>query len=191
MKKLLFSAAALLVTSATFAQTWGVDKSHSKVGFAITHMMLTEVDGNFKTFDAKLTGKPDMSDAQFEMTADVNSINTDNERRDGHLKSADWFDAAKFGTVSFKSTSFKKVSGNKYKMTGDLTMHGVTKPVTLDATVLGPVVNKNREGKEITKVGLKTSGQIKRSDFGVGGNGPMSPVSDEVDLRVNGEFAMQ
>ncbi|TAE25409.1 MAG: polyisoprenoid-binding protein [Cytophagales bacterium] len=191
MKKLLFSAAALLVTSATFAQTWTVDKSHSKVGFAITHMMLTEVDGNFKTFDAKLTGKPDMSDAQFEMTADVNSINTDNERRDGHLKSADWFDAAKFGTVSFKSTSFKKVSGNKYKMTGDLTMHGVTKPVTLDATVLGPVVNKNREGKEITKVGLKTSGQIKRSDFGVGGNGPMSPVSDEVDLRVNGEFAMQ
>lgn len=191
MKTLLFSVAALLTASATFAQTWTVDKNHSKVGFAITHMMLTEVDGGFKTFDAKLTGKPDMSDAAFEMTADVNSISTDNERRDGHLKSPDFFDAAKFGTLSFKSTSFKKVSGNKYKLMGDLTMHGVTKPVTLDATILGPVTNKNREGKEITKVGIKTSGQIKRSDFGVGSVGGMSPVSDEVDLRVNGEFQMQ
>ncbi len=191
MKILLLSVATLLTISATYAQTWTVDKAHSKVGFAITHMMLTEVDGGFKNFDAKLTGKPDMTDAQFEMTADVNSINTDNEMRDGHLKGDKWFDAAKFDKVSFKSTGFQKVSGNKYKLMGNLTMHGVTKPVMLDATVLGPVVNKNREGKEITKVGIKTSGQIKRSDFGVGGVGAMSPVSDEVDLRINGEFAMQ
>ena len=192
MKTLMLSVAALLTVSATYAQTtWAVDKAHSKVGFTITHLLISEVDGNFKTFDAKITAaKPDLSDAQFEMTADVNSIDTDNERRDGHLKSPDYFDAAKFSTVAFKSTSFKKVEGKKYKMMGDLTMHGVTKPVTLDVVMNGPVEMPGRNGKQ-TKAGFKALGMVKRSDFGIGGTGPTAPVGDEVELKVNGEFAMQ
>ena len=101
--------------------------------------MISDVDGKFKTFDLTMTSsKPDFTDAQINLTADVNSISTDQEKRDGHLKSPDFFDAAKYPTLTFKSKSITKVSGNKYKVMGDLTMHGVTKPVTLDAVINGP-----------------------------------------------------
>ncbi|GAB3038625.1 YceI family protein [Spirosoma pulveris] len=191
MKSLLFSVAALLSLSTAYAQTWAVDKSHSRVGFTLTHNLLSDVDGNFKAFDAKITSaKADLSDATFELTADVNSINTDNERRDGHLKSPDFFDAAKFPALSFKSTSFKKVEGKQYKLTGDLTMHGVTKPVTLNVIMVGPVAMKGMGGKEQEKAGFKASGTIKRSDFGIG-TIPVVVVSDEIELKVNGEFTKQ
>lgn len=191
MKTTLLSFAALLTFSAAHAQsTWSVDKAHSRVGFSVTHLLLSEVDGNFKTFDAKLTAsKADLSDAVFEMTADVNSVDTDNDRRDGHLKTADWFDAAQFSTVSFKSTGFKKVDGKKYKMMGNLTMHGVTKPVTLDATLVGPLVMENPRGKQ-EKAGIKATGTINRNDFTVGKPGG-AVVSDEVELKIAGEFTKQ
>ncbi|GAB3640122.1 YceI family protein [Spirosoma arcticum] len=190
MKRLTLTIAVVLGSLATYAQTWTVDKAHSKVGFTITHLLLSEVDGNFKTFDAKITSaKPDLSDAVMEMTADVNSINTENERRDGHLKSPDWFDAAKYPTVTFKSTSFKKVEGKKYKAVGDLTMHGVTKPVTLDVTLNGPITQENPKGKQ-EKAGLKVTGTLNRVDFGVGKAGG-AVVSEEIAINVNGEFAKQ
>ena len=190
MKYLILSPVAFLLALTAHAQTWTVDKAHSKVGFTVTHLLLSEVDGNFKTFDAKITSaKPDLSDAVMEMTADVNSIDTDNERRDGHLKGADWFDAAKYPTVTFKSTSFKKVDGKKYKATGDLTMHGVTKPVTLDVTLNGPVTQESPRGKQ-EKAGLKATGTLNRLDFGVGKAGG-AVVSEEIAINVNGEFAKQ
>lgn len=190
MKSLVFTIAALLTVSAANAQTWAVDKAHSKVGFSVTHLMLSEVDGNFKTFDAKIiSAKPDLSDAMIELTADINSINTENDRRDGHLKSPDWFDAAKYPTLTFKSTSFKKVDGKKYSLTGDLTMHGVTKPVTLDAVLTGPVTMENPRGKQ-EKAGLKISGTLKRSDFGVGSSST-AVVSEEVEIKAAGEFVKQ
>ncbi len=188
MKALVFAVATLFTVSATHAQTWMVDKAHSRVGFTVTHNLLSDVDGNFKTFDAKVTAaKPDLSDAVFDFTADVTSINTDNERRDGHLKSPDFFDAAKFPTLTFKSTSFKKVTGKTYTTTGDLTMHGVTKPVTLDVTMVGPVLMKGMGGKEQEKAGFKVVGTLKRSDFGIGSI-PTAVVSDEIAIKVNGEF---
>lgn len=191
MKRLFLTLALAATSMGLYAQTWTTDKAHSRVGFTVTHMMLTDVDGNFKNFEASLTAaKPDLTDAVFELTADVNSINTDNERRDGHLKSPDFFDAAKFPSLAFKSTSFQKVEGKKYKLSGNLTMHGVTKPVTLDVIMNGPVTMENQRGKQ-TKVGFRASGQLKRSDFGVGSTGGMSPVSDEVELKINGEFARQ
>ncbi len=190
MKRSLFTLAVVCSSLATYAQTWTVDKAHSKVGFTVTHLLLSEVDGNFKTFDAKITSaKPDLSDAVMEMPADVNSINTENERRDGHLKSPDWFDAAKYPTVTFKSTSFKKVEGKKYKATGDLTMHGVTKPVTLDVTLNGPITQESPKGKQ-DKAGLKVTGTLNRVDFGVGKPGG-AVVSEEIAINVNGEFAKQ
>ncbi len=190
MKSIVFSVAVLLTSVGAYAQTWTVDKAHAKVGFTVTHLMLSEVDGNFKTFDAKLTAsKPDLSDAVIDLTADVNSINTENERRDGHLKSPDFFDAAKYPTLTFKSTSFRKVEGKKYKLMGDLTMHGVTKPVTLDAVLTGPVTMENPRGKQ-EKAGLKISGTLKRSDFGIGSSST-AVVGDEVELKAAGEFVKQ
>ena len=191
MKSLILTSVVALLGLSADAQTWMVDKAHAKVGFTVTHLMLSEVDGNFKTFDAKFTAaKPDLSDAVFEMTADVNSINTDNERRDGDLKSERFFDAAKYPTLTFKSTSFKKVEGKKYKATGDLTMRGVTKPVTLDVSMNGPVTNDSPRGKQ-EKVGFKITGTLKRSDFGVGTPVPGAVASDEIELKANAEFAKQ
>lgn len=190
MKSFVFTIATLLTISAASAQTWSVDKAHAKVGFTVTHLMLSEVDGNFKIYDAKITAtKPDLSDAVLELSADVNSINTDNDQRDGHLKSPDWFDAAKYPTLIFKSTSFQKVDGKKYKVVGDLTMHGVTKPITLDAVLTGPVTMDSPRGKQ-EKAGLKFSGTLKRSDFSLG-SAPATVVSDEIELKAAGEFAKQ
>lgn len=191
MKTTLLSVAALLTVSATYAQTtWNADKAHSRVGFTVTHLLLSEVDGNFKTFDAKMTAsKPDLSDAVIDLTADVSTINTENERRDGDLKSDKYFDVAKFPTLTFKSTSFQKVEGKKYKVMGNLMMHGITKPITLDAVLTGPVVMENSRGKQ-EKAGLKITGTIKRSDFSVG-TIPVAVVSDEIELKANGEFVKQ
>jgi len=191
MKSFVVTVAALLTLSTAYAQTWSLDKAHSRVGFAITHNLLAEAEGNFKTFDARITAaKADLSDAIFEFTADVNSINTDNDRRDGHLKGPDFFDAAKYPTLTFRSKSFRKVEGKKYTMVGDLTMHGVTKPVTLDVTMTGPVTIKGMGGKEQDKAGFKVAGTLKRSDFGVG-TIPIVVVSDEVAIKLTGEFARQ
>lgn len=190
MKSFVASIALLFTLTVAQAQTWTLDKAHSRLGFTITHLLISEVDGNFKTFDAKLTSeKADFSDAVFELTADINSINTDNEMRDGHLKGDKWFDAAKYPALTFKSTSFKKVDGKKYKLMGDLTMHGVTKPVTLDAVLTGPVTMDSPRGKQ-EKIGLKVNGTVKRTDFGVGSSGGAT-VSEEIEIKANGEFGKQ
>jgi polyisoprenoid-binding protein YceI len=162
-----------------------LDKAHAKLGFTVTHLMISEVEGWFKTFDAKITSsKEDFSDAVIEMTADVNSINTDNEQRDTHLKGPDFFDATKFPSITFKSKSFKKVSGNNYKATGELTMHGVTKTIELDViyrSAIHPMTKKQ-------VAGFKISGKLKRSDFGIGASMPEAMLSDEVAVIANAEF---
>ncbi len=124
--------------SALFAQKtgWTLDKAHSSVGFSVKHMVVSEVTGNFKEFDVSFTStKSDFTDASVDATIKVASINTDNEKRDGHLKTDDFFNAEKFPLITFKSTSFEKVGDNKYKITGDLTIRDITKKVTFDATV--------------------------------------------------------
>lgn len=188
MKKLNILAALVLIAGTAFSQTWTVDKAHAKLGFGITHMLLSEVDGSFRNFDATITSsKDDLSDASFELSADVASIDTDNENRDNDLKSDKYFDAAKFPKLSFKSTSFKKVEGNKYKLAGDLTIKGVTKPVNLDVVLAGPIEHPRSKKKMI---GLKVSGSFKRTDFGIGGPGG-AMLSEEVLLIANGEFVKQ
>ena len=185
MKKITLVATALLMSFVTFAQTWKVDKAHAKVGFTVTHLLMSEVDGNFKVFDATLTSsKEDFSDAVFEVSADINSIDTDNEMRDNDLKSDKHFDAAKFPKLTFKSTSISKVADKKYKLKGDLTMKGVTKPVTLDLALTG--TGKNGRTQK-PKAGFKITGTIKRTDFGVGSM-PAAVVAEDVELRAVGEF---
>lgn len=184
MKKIILSFAVALFSTVTFAQDWVLDKSHSNVGFSIVHLKISEVDGSFGKFDTKMTSsKEDFSDAVFDFTAETASVNTGNERRDGHLRSNDYFDAETHPTLTFKSTSVKKVSGNNYKITGDLTMRGVTRQITLDAVFRGPI--EGRGGKKI--VGIKATGTVNRVDFGVGKSG--AAVDDEVTLRISGEFS--
>lgn len=186
MKKNVLVLIALLVTGTTFAQTWSLDKAHSKLGFSITHLMISSVDGSFKSVDAKITSsKDDFSDAVIELTAETSSIDTDNEKRDEHLKSPDFFDAAKYPSITFKSKSFKKTGDKKYKLTGDLTMHGVTKAVELDV-VLGGVADHPYTKKKIA--GFKISGVIKRSDFGIGAGTATTVLGDEVTIAAATEF---
>src|ERR1700730_16514000 len=119
MKKINLLAAMLLACTTLFAQTkWAVDKAHAKVGFTVTHMMLSEVDGNFKKFDAHIiSSKEDFTDAVFEITIDAASINTDNESLDNDLKSDHFFDVAKYPQITFKSTSVEKTDAKNYKLT--------------------------------------------------------------------------
>jgi polyisoprenoid-binding protein YceI len=187
MKKIIaITTAFLLIAGAGFAQDWTWDKAHSQLNFGVTHMGINEIDGTFSTADAKMTAsKDDLTDAQITLTADVNSINTGNEQRNNHLKSDAFFNAAQYGTLTFTSTSFQKVSGKNYTLTGNLTLHGVTKPVTLNVVFNGTVANPMNHK---TSAGFKVTGTIKRTDFGIGTNFPTTAVSDEVMLNINVEF---
>jgi polyisoprenoid-binding protein YceI len=161
---LLASLALLLVASAAFAQyTITLDKAHSAVQFTVQHLVISSVTGSFTDFDVTLTGtKPDYTDASLTATIKIASINTGNEKRDGHLKSADFFDAEKFPTATFKSTKFDKTGDNTYKITGDMTMKGVTKQVVLNATYKGETA---AWGKKIVVWVADT--EINRFDFGL------------------------
>lgn len=191
MKKyvLALSVAGMsLVAFAPAPGTWTIDKSHAKLGFTISHLTVSDVEGSFRITDAKIVStKDDFSDAVVELTADVNSVNTENEKRDEHLKGADFFDAAKYPTLTFKSISFKKVSGNTYKVTGDLTMHGITKRVNLQAVAKTGVHPMNK--KDIA--GFKVTGKIKRTDFGIAPSTPNAMLGEEVELNANAEFGKE
>lgn len=183
MKKLILLSAFLLAATGVMAQNWVVDKGHAKLGFSVTHLMIADVEGFFKSYEATIiSSKDDFSDAVFEISADITSINTENEGRDKDLRSEGFFDAVNFPKLTFKSTTFTKVEGNKYKLGGDLTMKGVTKPVELQVIINGPI---DRRGKKV--IGIKVSGTFKRTDFNVGRPGGAS-VSEEVTLIAGGEF---
>ncbi len=189
MTRFLLSAALLLVTSAVSAQNWAFDKSHSSVLFAVDHMVVSEAQGKFRDFTAEVSGsKDDFSDVKVKAVIKVASIDTDEPKRDGHLKSGDFFDAEKFPEIIFEATAFKKISGNQYEIPGKLTMHGVTKDVTLKAKMKGPV--QSPWGGSI--VGFTATGAINRQEFGVNWSktAPAGElvVGDEVRLTINAEF---
>jgi polyisoprenoid-binding protein YceI len=140
MKRLVVVFFAIFaVTALVTAQSeWKFDKVHSSVTFSVRHMVISNVSGNFKDFSVVLKSeKEDFSDATVEGTIQAASISTDNDYRDKHLKSDDFFNAEKFPEIKFKSTKFEKLGDNKYKITGDLTMRDVTKKVTFDAVLNG------------------------------------------------------
>ena len=187
MKKMNFLFVLLLLAGTTFSPTWVSDPPHSRLGFTISHLMISHVSGNFKQFEIKaVTTKPDYSDAKIEVTAQIASINTDVEQRDTHLKSPDFFDAQKYPTFVFKSTSLKKVKGKDYKLTGNLTMHGITKVVVLDVIFEGKVTNPQNK-KDIAVFTI--TGLLKRSDFGLGTKFPAAMVGDEVTINVSAELS--
>lgn len=186
MKKITTTITALMLAATTFAQTWTVDKAHAKLGFTVTHLMVNDVDGMFKTFEATITSsKPDFSDASFNLNANTGSVFTDNEKRDAHLRSADFFDVEKYPNMIFQSTSVTKSGNGKLAVKGNLTMHGITKPVTLEIAIKGPATHPMTK-KPVA--GFKVTGTIKRSDFKIGESFPSAMLSDEVQITANGEF---
>ncbi|HTH31880.1 MAG TPA: YceI family protein [Lacibacter sp.] len=188
MKKLaIILSVFFLATAFTTVTVWKNDKAHSQLAFTVTHLGVSDVSGTFNDFDVEVkSSKPDFSDAQFTLSAKTASIDTRIEMRDNHLKSADFFDAAKYPEISFKSIGIKKVGKNKYKLAGDLTLKGVTKPVVLDLVYRGVI--ENPMSKKPT-AGFQLSGIIKRSDFALGNGFPAPMISDEVIIKADGEFA--
>ncbi len=145
---------------------WAYDAAHSRIGFSVSHMVVSEVDGEFKKATGKiLLDEADLTKSSVEIEIEAASIDTGNADRDAHLRNGDFFDADNHPKITFKSTKIKK-AGKGYKLTGDLTIRGVTKSVTLDAEITPAVTNP--WGKQVR--GVKVQGKINRQDFGVAWN---------------------
>ena len=183
----------LLSGSALFAQTkWAADKVHSTVKFSVPHLVISEVEGQFKSFSGTISSpSADFNNAAISFDVDVKSIDTENGDRDKHLLGPDFFDADKYPQMSFKSTSFKKISGNKYLLSGNLTLHGITKPVKFNVTYGGIA----KDGYGNTKSGFKAIGVINRFDYGLKWNALTeaggASVGKEVTIELKLEFAQQ
>jgi polyisoprenoid-binding protein YceI len=182
----LFVTAALMSVMVSAQNVWNLDKAHASLGFKVTHLLISEVDGSFKGFDVKITGaKDDFSDATIEVTVDVSTINTNSTDRDGHLKSADFFDVAAYPTITFKAKSLQKLEGKNYRLAGQLTMRGITKPVTLDVTFYGTAIHPYIKK---TVAGFKATAKINRTEFGIGSSTPAAIVGDEIQIEANFEM---
>jgi polyisoprenoid-binding protein YceI len=186
MKKttLILSTLILTFISVNAQETkWGFDKDHSKIQFDVAHMLISEVSGQFQEYEGTVvTSKEDFSDAKFDFSITVKSIDTDNEERDMHLRSADFFDVEKYPKITFKSKSMKKVGENQYELIGNLTLHGITKEVILDIKYGGTI--KDPYGN--VKAGFKITGLINRTDFGLKYNSIMDTggmmIGEEVTI---------
>jgi len=179
-----------LLSTTLFAQTkWKFDNSHTKIGFTVTHMLITDVDGYFKKYSGSIVStSDDFQNAKIEFEAEIESIFTDNNSRDKHLKSDDFFDAEKFPALKFVSRSFSKIEGKSYKLVGDLTIKGITKEVTFDVKYNGTITGP--WGK--TRAGFKISGEIDRFDYNLNWNKALEAgglvVSKEVELDIKIEL---
>lgn len=168
---------------------WEIDKGHTKIGFSVSHMVISEVEGYFKDYSGSVaTENDDFSNAEIEFSVNTNSIFTDNEMRDNHLRSDDFFNSEKYPQMIFKSSSIKKVSGNKYKLIGDLTIRDVTRQIELDVKYNG-IVNDPWGN---TKSGFKITGSLNRFDYNLKWNAAVESggllVGKEVDLIINLEL---
>ncbi len=176
-------------TKETIKTKWTLDPSHSELSFKVRHMMITNVKGAFKTFDATVTSEgTDFSKATIDVTIDAASVFTGDEQRDGHLKSADFFEVEKYPTLSFKGTSLRKVDDDEYELKGILEIKGVKKEVVLDVEFGG--INKDPWGNE--KAGFSVEGKINRKDFGLEWNAALETggvlVSEEIKISAEVQF---
>ena len=172
--------------------TYKIDAAHSEISFKVKHLMISNVTGNFTDFDATLTAnEEDFSDATISFTAQVDSINTNNAQRDGHLKGADFFDAQHFPSISFESVTFSKKSDSVFELVGNLSIKGNTKPVNLEVEYNGTMQDPYGQ----TKVGFELNGKISRSEFGLTWSAITEAggvvVSDEIKLHLNVQMIKQ
>lgn len=186
MKKVFFIISLISCITISAQSTWKVDAAHSKIGFSITHMMISEVEGDFGEFDVTATADDAFSEPNFTVTIKAASIDTDNDMRNGHLAGADYFDVENHSTISFKTTNYKKTGEKTFQLTGDFTMKGVTKSITLDGKLNG-IITDQRSKK--LKAGLKLTGVVDRIAFGVGEEG--ASLGNDVTFTINLEMGQQ
>ncbi|RAJ04000.1 polyisoprenoid-binding protein YceI [Chitinophaga skermanii] len=172
--------------------TWKIDVAHSEIQFKIRHLMITNVTGSFTQFDATLDAtKEDFTDGKISFTADVNSITTNNEQRDGHLKSDDFFSAEKYPQISFASTAIKHKGGDDYILEGELTIRDQKHPISLDVEFGGIQVDPWGQ----TKAGFELKGKISRKEFGLTWSATTEAggvvVGDDVKLQLNVQMIKQ
>ncbi len=187
----LLLPALLLVVPAFATDTYKIDAVHSEMGFKVRHLV-SRVSGRFTKFEGTIQlDEKNIQNSNVFVSIDVASINTDNANRDAHLRSADFFDAEKFPTITFKSTSVKEVSKGQLQVTGDFTMHGVTKRITLPITSLGGMASPFKD----FRAGFEGSLKINRQDFGVKWNKTLDAggtmLSDDVDISLAVEAVKQ
>jgi polyisoprenoid-binding protein YceI len=163
--------------------SWEPDKAHTKIGFAVKHLGVTTVRGEFRDYDGRLEVGDDLSEAKAELTIQVASVDTGQEQRDDHLRSDDFFDAERYPEIRFESKRFEPVDEDTIKVVGDLTIHGVTQEVELEAE-LGGHVESGMQGEE--RIGLDVTGQLSRKDYGMKFNAALGSgnavVADKVKL---------
>jgi polyisoprenoid-binding protein YceI len=189
MRTILAIAVLALTTGLAHAEEWTIDAAHSRVGFTVPHLVVSQVDGTFHEVKGKIDiDDKDLTKSTVDLTITASSIDTGNADRDKHLKGPDFFDVTKFPTITFKSTKIVKVAKNKFKVTGDLKMRDVTKSVTLD--VLGGDVINDPWGKVVRPV--KVEGKVKRTDFGLNWNKTLDKggvlVGEDVTITVQFEL---
>lgn len=190
MKKLSIVIALFGITLMSAQSKWNIDASHSTIRFAVDHMVISEVEGIFSTYEGSVTTtKDDFSDAKINFMIDVKSVDTDNAKRDEHLRGADFFETEKYPKMTFVSTSVAKTGTGKYNLKGNLTLHGVTKEITLAMTYGG--TTKDPWGN--TKAGLKVTGVINRTDFGLKYNSVLEAgslmIGEDVTITAKVELA--
>ncbi|MXV38141.1 polyisoprenoid-binding protein [Flavobacteriaceae bacterium Ap0902] len=186
MKKVTIFMLFLFFTGIMFSQTvLSTDPMHSRMEFKVTHMLVNDVTGTFDDAIFEMNrNNSDFTKSQLTFIAKVSSINTRVEARDTHLKSADFFEADKYPTITFKSKEIEEIARNVYNVTGDINIHGVTKPIT--ATLYYNGSAKNQEGQTIE--GYKVKAELSRSDFGIGSKYGPAIISDEV--YITGDFEL-
>jgi len=174
------------------SSTWHVDPVHSTAQFKVKHLMISNVKGEFTSIKGTLQHSSDVSKSALEVTIDANSINTREPQRDAHLKSADFLEAEKFPNITFKSTKVTKKEGGDFAVEGDLTIHGVTRKVTLDVEAPSAPQKDPWGG---TRIGVEASTKINRKDFGLVWNATLETggfmVGDEVTITLDVEFIKQ
>ena len=191
MQRLWFAAVVMLATAVPVRaqSTWEIDPAHSSVGFSVRHMMISNVRGEFTKLSGTVkANERDLSESVVEATIDAASIDTRNAKRDDHLRSPDFLDVAKYPTITFKSRKIMPAGDKKWKVAGDLTLHGVTREVVLDVEGPTPEV-KDPQGN--IRAGASATTKINRQDFGItwskslDGGGVM--VGDEITVTIDVE----
>lgn len=173
-------------------QKWSIDPTHSEIGFKVKHMMFTNVSGKFQNFNATIeTQEDEFENAKIQFSGDIDSITTGNSDRDSHLLSADFFDAEQYPKITFEATSFKKTDASEFELTGNLSLHGVTKSIKLDTEFSG--LMKDPWGN--TKAGFALAGKINRKDWNLNWNSALETggvlVGEEVRLNIELQFIKQ
>ncbi|MBK2001261.1 YceI family protein [Campylobacter sp. LH-2024] len=186
MKKILLSSlvAASFLSASLFAQEYSLDKAHTDIGFKIKHLQISNVKGNFKDYSAVIDFDPKTYEfKKLEAVIKVASVNTDNQTRDNHLRQDDFFKAKKYPDMTFVMKKYEKINKEKGKMTGILTIAGVSKEVVLDTEIGG--MAKGKDGKE--KIGFSLNGKIKRSEFKFGAGTSTLTLGDDITLSIDAE----